>query len=177
MSGSTTTPTRASSAGAAYAAENAVPSAEVSVSVPRSATSPVRGGAGGRLSWSWHMPSVLPPGSVGRLSRGVGVPAEDRGGDLAPGLGQPVLLAVGLVDQPVQLRLVQPIVDLGDFPERLEAAALGPDRGGEELELDEVRQRGATQQPAVELGPRELLAHPERRLLVPANREAQRPHL
>src|SRR3954469_11112186 len=61
MSGSTTTPTRASSAGAAYAAENRVPSAEVRVSVPRSATSPVRGGAGGRLSWSWHMPTVLPP--------------------------------------------------------------------------------------------------------------------
>src|SRR3954451_12104303 len=61
MSGRITTPTRASAAGAAKAAATCVPSGTVSVRVPRSATSPVRGGAGGRLSWSWHMPTVLPP--------------------------------------------------------------------------------------------------------------------
>src|SRR3954468_19821723 len=108
MSGSTTTPTRASSAGAAYAAENAVPSAEVSVSVPRSATSPDRGGAGGRLSWSWHMPTVLPRRSVRHLLRRLGPAAEDGGGHVAASTGQPVVLTVRLVDEPVQLHLVQP---------------------------------------------------------------------
>src|SRR3954464_8043608 len=123
MSGSTTTPTRGSSAGAAYAAENAVPSAEVSVSVPRSATSPDRGGAGGRLSWSWHMPSVLPPvrpvrapggqppavppgpapgGSApGALAGRRGTPAEHPRGHLATRLGQPLVLLVGLADEPL----------------------------------------------------------------------------
>src|SRR3954447_19605877 len=143
MSGSTTTPTRGSAAGAAYAAENAVPSAAVRVSVPRSATSPVRGGAGGRLSWSWHMPRVLPPRSVRRFPRGVGVTPEDLRGDLAAGVGQPVVLAVGLVDQPVEFGPVEPAVGLGHLAQGLEAAALGPHRRGEELELDQVRQRGS----------------------------------
>src|SRR3712207_7737897 len=60
MSGRITTPTRGVSAGIATAAEKSVPSAAVRVSVPRSATSPMRGGAGGRLSGSWHMLLVLP---------------------------------------------------------------------------------------------------------------------
>src|SRR5215218_8375227 len=99
MSGSTTTPARASPAGAAKAAENSVPSAAVSVRVPRSATSPVRGGAGGRLSWSWHMPTVVQRASVGRLRRGCRVAAEGPGGHLAAGPGDPLVLPVGLLDQ------------------------------------------------------------------------------
>src|SRR3954471_800152 len=177
MSGSTTTPTRASSAGAAYAAENWVPSAEVRVSVPRSATSPLRGGAGGRLSWSWHMASVLPPGSVGRLLRGLRYAAEHLRRDLPAGVGQPLVLPVGLADEPVQLGLVQPRLDLGDLAQGLEAAALAPHCRGQELELDQVRQRRAVQQPAVELGAGELLAQPQRRLLVAAHGETERPDL
>src|SRR4051795_2630208 len=136
MSGSTTTPTRASSAGAAYAAENGVPSAEARVSVPRSATSPDRGGAGGRLSWSWHMPSVLPrvcpgraPGSgrgsvAGGLAGRFRPAAEHPRRGLSPRLGQPLVLLVGLVDQPLEQRLVDPVVGLGHLAQGLEAGAL-----------------------------------------------------
>src|SRR4051794_3713358 len=149
MSGSTTTPTRGSSAGAAYAAENAVPSRAVRVSVPRSATSPDRGGAGGRLSWSWHMPAGLPapcpvraPGA-GLLEGGHrrGVAAEELGRDLPAHAGQPLVLPVCLRDQPVEEDLVDPGIDLGSNPERLEPAALAADAGGQELELEQVRQR------------------------------------
>src|SRR3954470_980080 len=138
MSGRITTPARASAAGAAKAAANSVPSAAVSVRVPRSATSPVRGGAGGRLSWSWHMPGVLPPAGLRRRPRvhsvlaglvgSLGASAEDGGGDVPAGVGQPVVLPIGLLDQPVQLGLVQPVLDLGDLAQRLEAAALATHR-------------------------------------------------
>src|SRR3954452_1961495 len=184
MSGSTTTPTRGSSAGAAYAAENAVPSAEVSVSVPRSATSPDRGGAGGRLSWSWHMPKVLPPvrpvrapgSAAGDLAGRLGPPAEDPRGHLTARLGQPLVLLVRLADEPVQQFLVDPVVDLGDLAQGLEAGPLAEHGGRDELELDQVRQRRAGQQPAVELQPRDLLPQPGGHLLVLADRDAERLH-
>src|SRR3954471_7515907 len=116
MSGRITTPTRASAAGAAKAAATCVPSGTVSVRVPRSPTSPVRGGAGGRLSWSWHMPGVLPPrGLAGRL----GPAAPDFGRDLAPGLGEPLVLLVGLPDQPVELGGVEPRIHVGQLAQRL----------------------------------------------------------
>src|SRR3954469_13756426 len=101
MSGRTTTPTGGGSAGAAYAAEKSVPSAAVSVRTPRSATSPRRGGAGGRLSWSWHMRPVLladgraravSPSAVGGSVRWLGFPAEHPGGHLPAGVGQPAVL-------------------------------------------------------------------------------------
>src|SRR3954451_12916767 len=145
MSGSTTTPTRASSAGAAYAAENSVPSAEVRVSVPRSATSPIRGGAGGRLSWSWHMPTVLPPvrpvrapgSAAGDLAGRLGPAAEHPRGHLAARLGEPRVLFVGLPDEPFQQFLVDAVVGLGDLAEGLEPGPLAEHRGRDELELDE----------------------------------------
>src|SRR4051812_26467011 len=109
MSGRTTTPTRGGSAGAAYAAEKSVPSAAVSVRTPRSATSPVRGGAGGRLSWSWHMSAVLPPDGGGRPAGSAArclvgrarVPAEHPCGDLAARVSEPVVLLVRLRDEAV----------------------------------------------------------------------------
>jgi hypothetical protein len=67
------------------------------------------------------------------------------------------VLLVGLGDQPVEQGGVQPRLDLGDLAERLEPGPLPQDRRGDELELDEVRQRRAGQQPAVELEPRRLL--------------------
>src|SRR4051794_32049050 len=102
MSGRTTTPTRACTAGRAYAAENRLPSAAVRVRPARSPTAAVRGGAGGRLSWSWHTAPVLPPGAVpraagrsvaGHLAGGLRTAAEDRRGDLATRLGQPLVLS------------------------------------------------------------------------------------
>src|SRR3954463_14665480 len=113
MSGSSTMPTRAAPAGAAYAAATSVPSVEVRVSVPRSATSPLLGGAGGRLSVSWHMPRFYRGGRpAARSGVGGGVgrsggPAEDAGGALAAAVAQPVVLLVGLRDEPLE----QPPVD------------------------------------------------------------------
>src|SRR5215212_2893418 len=143
MSGRITTPTCAGSAGSATAAEKSVPSAAVRVRVPRSATSPMRGGAGGRLSGSWHMVPFYRDrgGGTARGSAlvaaggGLGRSPEHLGGHLAAGLGEPEVLAVGLVDQPVELRRGQPGLDLRDDPQRLEAAALGAHARGEELEL------------------------------------------
>ena len=121
-----------------------MPSAEVRVRVPRSATSPVRGGAGGRLSWSWHMPRFYrrppsrPPGQPSAASSAARVAAEHLGGDLAAGLGSQSYCRLAWLDEPVELAGVQPRVDLGDLAQRLEAAALAPDGRGEELELDQV---------------------------------------
>src|SRR5215211_2099744 len=100
MSGRITTPTCAGSAGSATAAEKSLPSAAVSVRVPRSATSPERGGAGGRLSWSWHMPRVyLRPArsarsGVGDAGQHVRVAAEQLCGDLPADVGEPAVLPV-----------------------------------------------------------------------------------
>src|SRR5947208_3667455 len=55
MSGRITMLTPLGSAGIAWNAENFVPSAEVSSSVPSWATSPGFSSAGGRLSVLWHM--------------------------------------------------------------------------------------------------------------------------
>src|SRR3954471_3797801 len=172
MSGRITTPTRAFPAGAAKAAEKSVPSAEVRVRTPRSATSPVRGGAGGRLSWSWHMPRFyrrpdLPAHSgAGGVPRGLGVPAEDGRGHLAPGLGQPGVLPVGLVDQPVEELAVHPAIDFGQHPEGLEPGPLGEHGRGDELELHEIAERRTGEQAAVQLPPRQLLRDPRADLLV-----------
>src|SRR4051812_24741556 len=101
MSGRMTTPTCGGGAGAGEAAENSLPSAAVSVRVPRSATSPEGGGAGGRLSWSWHMSGfyrrLLRSTRSGLLDvREHGRVATERGGsDLAADVGEPAELAVG----------------------------------------------------------------------------------
>src|ERR1700712_1360184 len=116
MSGNSTIPARASVAGAANAAENGVPSAEVRVRTPRSTTSPIRGGAGGRLSWSWHIPAFLPltedvvPGAPPGRRR---VAAEDARGHLTARLREPFVLLVGLHDEPVEQLGVDPPIHLG----------------------------------------------------------------
>src|SRR5215211_5174912 len=172
MSGRITTPTCAGSAGSATAAEKSVPSAAVSVRTPRSPTSPLRGGAGGRLSWSWHTAGSAVRGRIG----GARVAAEDLRRDLPPGVGQPLVLLVGLGDQPAQERGVQPGLGLCEGAQRLEPGPLGEHRGGDELELDEVAERRAGEQVAVQLRPGQLLADPGRELLVLADRNAQTRH-
>src|SRR3954447_10373994 len=181
MSGRMTTPTCGGGAGAAYAAENSLPSAAVRVRVPRSATSPERGGAGGRLSWSWHMPGFYRRPARSTRSGLLDVReharvATERGGrDLAADLGEPAELAVGLLDQRVQQHLVDPLVDLGGDAQRLEATALAPHGRGEELELDQVAQRRPAEQVPVQLEPARLLGEPHGDLLVLPHRQAQRP--
>src|SRR3954447_17814142 len=126
--------------------------------MPRSATSPLRGGAGGRLSSSWHM-CWFYRATSGRARRAAQLPAaasagpgspsktrdatsrQDAGRPFGAGVGQPVVLLVGLGDQPVEQGGVQPTVDGGQLAQGLEAGALGQHRGGDELELDQVAER------------------------------------
>src|SRR3954447_19001569 len=127
--------------------------------------------------------------SVGGLLRRLGAPAEHRGSYLPAGVGDPVVLTVGLLDEPVEFDPVEPGLAFGHFAESLEAAALRSHGRGEELELDECAQageggrrtscgvfgRGARggHPPAVTLPPRNLLADPQGQLLVLMNGKAE----
>src|SRR3954452_5466661 len=155
MSGRITTPAPGLVAGSAYAAEKRVPSAAVRVVNPRSATSPLRGGAGGRLSWSWHMGRFYRPAPrrarravapgrrsvAGGLARGFRPAAEDAGRHLATCLRQPLVLPVGLVDQPLHQPGIDTAIDLGDLAQGLETGPLEQDGVGDELELDQIAER------------------------------------
>src|ERR1700709_2122847 len=131
MSGRITTAVRGCSAGAAYAAEKSVPSAAVRVRTPRSATSPERGGAGGRVSWSWHVPAFYrsawrsAPRAAGSVPRGLAgrlrPAAEHLADDLPPRLGQPLVLRVGLRDESVEQCGIERGFDVGDPAQRLRA--------------------------------------------------------